>query len=82
MHPKTNREDRDNGRDGLTHLRSPSEALTFSTIFSHCVPLPDAGAPEIMTFNGTVACAALSAATGGVDVAVADVTACEAFFRL
>ena len=25
---------------------------TFSTIFSHCVPLPAAGAPMIMTFRG------------------------------
>lgn len=29
-----------------------SAQLTLSTIFSHCVPLPAAGAPLIMTFSG------------------------------
>jgi hypothetical protein len=38
--------------------QSKVSILTFSTIRRHCVPLPEAGAPEIITFSGASTCAA------------------------
>jgi hypothetical protein len=34
--------------------REREREITLLTMNSHCVPFPDAGAPDIMTFNGSL----------------------------